>query len=179
MKLIQQEDPPQATKGFFRVRRLLSERSERGSRFRFHKSMLQLAVKKLDPALSRERGPVVFQVFLANPDRQRSSRNFFVELRDTTYLEIWQSWKIAKPTKTFQHFRGGTAPSISVTECEQRALLFLFGSEPLPRLADFGSRQSRVVPVLWVGKAMRQDTAAIDAFPPVDIVGKRIPFVPG
>ena len=106
------------------------------------------------------------------------SRNFFVELPDATHAEIWQTGKIAKPAKTLQHFWGGTAASIPVTESEQRTLLVLFGSEPSPGFADFESRHVRIVSVPRIGKAMRQDTAAIDAFPPVEIVGKRIPFVP-
>jgi hypothetical protein len=75
-----------------------------------------LAVKKFGPSLGGESGPVVFQVFFTDPDWQRSSRNLFVELGDATYLQIWQSGKIAKPPKAFQHFRSGTAASISVPE---------------------------------------------------------------
>src|ERR1700730_12725014 len=178
MKFIKQENLPQPAKCLYRVKLPSAERSERRSRFCFNEGVLQLAMQKLNPPLSRERGTMVFQVFLADPDRQRSGRNLLVELGDATHSEIWQSRKITKPAKTFQHFRGGTAAPIPVTEREQCTIVVAFASEPAPGLAEFASRQLSVVPTLRVGETMRQHTAAIDAFPPVEIVGERVTFVP-
>src|ERR1700731_2137673 len=95
------------------------ECSEDRSRFRFNESVLQLAVQKLNSPLSRECCTVIFQVFLADPDGQRSGCNLLVILSDATHAKIWQSGEITKSPKTFKHFLGGSAPTISITECEQ------------------------------------------------------------
>ena len=108
MKFIEQQDLPQPAKRLCRVSLLPSKRRQRGSRFPFHQAVLQLTVKKLDSSLGCESGSVVFQVFLADPDWQGLARNLFVELSNATHLDVGQSWKSAKPARTFEHFPGGT-----------------------------------------------------------------------
>src|ERR1700722_1031451 len=135
MKFVQQEDFPQPAKCIFRVQLLPSQRSERGSRFRLNKRVLQLAVQQLSPTLSSESGRMVFQVFFADPYRQRPSSDILVELGDAADSQIWHSREISKPAIAFQHLRGRTTPSIPVTECQQRTRVVLFSPESPPGCA--------------------------------------------
>ena len=56
--------------------------------------------------------------------------------------------------------------------------MILATPESPPGFAQFESGYVSVVPVLRVAEAMREDTAAIDSFPPVEIIGERVPLVP-
>ena len=139
MKLVQQEDLPQPANRCFRVRILFCERGKRGRGFSFDKGVLELTVQELNLPLGRECRAVIFEVFLTDPDRQRVGGNFFIELCDATHLEFRETWKITKPTKTFQHLSGRPATPIAVAKREERRIMILLAAELPPGFAQFES----------------------------------------
>ena len=81
--------------------------------------------------------------------------------------------------EALEHVTAGTAAAIAVAEGQQRRAMGLVAAKVVPRAGDLVSCQSRIVAVFRISEAMSQNATPVDSFPKVEVVRKRISFVPG
>ena len=172
VELVGEEQPPGGAELGRGVEAARPTRQRRRPQLGRLERRLPLAIAPLDGRLAGERAPVLLQVQLAGPHRERRRVGFDGGEEGRRRLEGDGGNAVERtdPLGRLEHLPGGAAAAVAVAEGVDRALL-PGAAEDLP---------DRHVAVVGVGRReVGPHAGAVDALPPERVVGKAVGVVPG
>ena len=157
------------------------QHAERGDRLGGDERALRLAMLLLGAALRRQRRAVQLEIDLAEPDRQ-VGRNALVspgeEILDPRRRQRRNGREIGELGLALQHLGRDAAAAVAMADREQALVMQRLAAEVLPGADDRLRLGRTVVAVHRIVEGVGKHAAAVEAFPPEEVVGEAVGLGP-